>query len=411
MKKINKILVILLLISFVTASSSGGKVTGIYDTYRGWKQQDSAWGGKILGSSGKNMTDIGCAVTSVAMLAVHSRARSESTFNPGILVDYLSKNGGFDATGNIYWGSISGLIPELTYYQAVDLAGTNQAEKTAEIKNYLGQGFEIVISVKNKGHWVTIDRIENGKIYILDPGYKGRELLFESYEASSVQSMRLYKCSIKNKQYKTGTYSFTSNVNLRESAGKYYSAKTIIPLGTSLGVTDISGNWGKVVYGNTSGWACLDYATYGGNTPDSGNPTPNPAPITKDRLAHIVTVDAAGNLNHRTEPASSSASNGLIPNKTYVIITETSGNWGKCTYGGKSGWVNLDYIAFDDSYIKCDVSRDGTVNVVDYVLLKAEILKNVNHDIPGLYLSDVNGDFKVDVLDDIKMKKILMRTN
>ncbi|MDR0984450.1 MAG: SH3 domain-containing protein [Ruminococcus sp.] len=407
MKRVLKIFIILIFtISSITINNKNN-INGIYDSYRGWKQQDSAWGSKILGTSGKDMSTVGCAVTALAILTVHSKARSESTFNPGVLVDYLSKNGGFDVSGNIYWGSVSGLVPELTYYQAVDLTGTDQKEKTAEIKKYLEQGFRLIISVKNKGHWVTIDRVENEKVYIFDPGYKGRELLFENYEESTVQSLRLYKC-ILNKEYKTGSYTLTSNTNLRSSAGKTYPVKAVIPLGTTLNVTDISGNWGKVVYGNVSGWTCLDYADYGGTTPDSGVPVPNPIPTTKDRLAHISTVSADGNLNHRTEPNSSSASNGLIPNGTYVIIMETSGNWGKCTFGGKFGWVNLDYVVFDSGYVKCDVSRDGIINVVDYVLLKAEIINDVNQDVPGLYLSDINGDYRVDIFDDIKMKKILM---
>ncbi len=48
-------------------------------------------GNKTLGSCGNTMAEIGCAVTSIAILVVHSGSKSESSFNPGTLCDYLSK--------------------------------------------------------------------------------------------------------------------------------------------------------------------------------------------------------------------------------------------------------------------------------------------------------------------------------
>ena len=69
--------------------------------YKSWLQTDSRWGSIQLGSSGATMSRIGCAVTSLAKLVVHSGSATEETFDPGKLCNYLSKNGGFDAGGLI----------------------------------------------------------------------------------------------------------------------------------------------------------------------------------------------------------------------------------------------------------------------------------------------------------------------
>lgn len=56
---------------------------------------------------------------------------------------------------------------------------------------------------------------------------------------------------------------------------------------------------------------------------------------------HTVT---ASSLNFRAEPATSGAKIGSIPNGAVLTINECSGDWGKTQYGGKEGWVHLDYV-------------------------------------------------------------------
>ena len=53
-------------------------------------------------------------------------------------------------------------------------------------------------------------------------------------------------------------------------------------------------------------------------------------------------VDTA-KLNFRSEPTTASTSHGLLSEGTLLVITETSERWGKTVYGGKTGWVSLEY--------------------------------------------------------------------
>jgi hypothetical protein len=164
-----KLFTIFLAVILVTLSlNSYSSVFGATGEYKTWRQSDSRWANKYLGTSGETMSQIGCAVTSVASLVVHSKSRSESTFNPGILVDYLSANGGFDSGGNIYWGSVSGLVPEFTFSKTVTFSETTVSGKASELKNYLAQGYYAVICVKYGGHWVAVDRVSGSTVYIMD---------------------------------------------------------------------------------------------------------------------------------------------------------------------------------------------------------------------------------------------------
>ena len=88
-RKFNKIIASFIAVIFMFCTSF---TVSAADGYKDWTQGDSRWGNKTLGSCGDTMAEIGCAVTSIAILVVHSGSKSESSFNPGTLCDYLSKN-------------------------------------------------------------------------------------------------------------------------------------------------------------------------------------------------------------------------------------------------------------------------------------------------------------------------------
>ncbi|MBQ8288346.1 MAG: bacterial Ig-like domain-containing protein [Clostridia bacterium] len=66
-------------------------------------------------------------------------------------------------------------------------------------------------------------------------------------------------------------------------------------------------------------------------------------------------ITANGGLNMRSEPTTSSTVLVTIPNNTIVQVTavQKSGSyyWGYTTYGGKSGWIRLDYAMYQSSSI------------------------------------------------------------
>lgn len=81
--------------------------------------------------------------------------------------------------------------------------------------------------------------------------------------------------------FSKGRYKTTANLNFRigpsvESGSvKDANGKNIvIPNGTSVSVTDISGGWGYTTYAGKSGWISLEYASYYTSLPDTENTNP-----------------------------------------------------------------------------------------------------------------------------------------
>lgn len=85
-------------------------------------------------------------------------------------------------------------------------------------------------------------------------GYYSSTLSFQGYIY-----IGNYDYSYKIGQYKTTA---SSGLILRGSASTSGSYLDLIPNGTTVNVTSISGNWGYTKYNGQNGWICLDYATY-----------------------------------------------------------------------------------------------------------------------------------------------------
>lgn len=72
---------------------------------------------------------------------------------------------------------------------------------------------------------------------------------------------------------------------------------------------------------------------------------------------YMITASA---LNFRTEPTTASQVICTIPLGTIVTITNISSEWGKISYKGKDGWINLQYVVpYDDTH---NDSSDYSVN-------------------------------------------------
>ena len=158
--------------------------------YYNWKQGDSQWGGKYIGNG--TISWYGCAATSVAMLIAHSGLRSESNFDPGSFVDQMKSVGGFTGeSGNyICWDKASNAVPGFNYAGQRTLSGSKD-DKIANLRDLYNQGYYMVVSVKNEGHWVAVRRISGSTVTIMDPGAASYTDLF-SYDAAGVGRIILY---------------------------------------------------------------------------------------------------------------------------------------------------------------------------------------------------------------------------
>ena len=127
-------------------------------------------------------------------------------------------------------------------------------------------------------------------------------------------------------------YKAATTLNLREKATVSSTLLLKIPEGTKVTITDYSGKWGKTTYKGKTGWVNLDFADKISDG-TSGDPLPGDGTIYR----------AATRLNLREKATVSSALLLRIPEGTKVAVKEVSGKWGKTTYSGKTGWINLDF--------------------------------------------------------------------
>lgn len=124
-----------------------------------FKQMDSRWSSKTIGTSGKTFFQIGCATTAIAMMESY---RTGTTIYP----DAMSKQLRYTPSGSVYWPS---------HYTVV----TDSAGYLKELYALLAQGKPVLFGVYNnagKQHWVVVtgytgsDGLTAAGFTVNDPG-------------------------------------------------------------------------------------------------------------------------------------------------------------------------------------------------------------------------------------------------
>lgn len=132
-------------------------------TVPSYKQTDSRWASKQVGSSGKTFAQIGCATTGIAMMESYRRGTA-------IYPDAMAQELRYTASGSVYWPS---------HYTAV----TSGSGYLAGIYAKLRQGKPVLLGMKNtagKQHWVVVTGFSGGNgltasaFTIQDPGSNSR---------------------------------------------------------------------------------------------------------------------------------------------------------------------------------------------------------------------------------------------
>lgn len=139
-----------------------------------WKQTDPQWSSVKIGTTSKNIGEIGCLVTSIAILIEKSGVPKDiHPFNPGTFVLALNNNYGFDEQGNLIYAAITKIVPNFKFQGFRVLRGKTKTEKYDEIKKYNNWGYSIAIEVKgatsNSQHWVALNNITEKDITMYDP--------------------------------------------------------------------------------------------------------------------------------------------------------------------------------------------------------------------------------------------------
>ena len=165
--------------------------------YTNWRQYDSSWANVRIGNTSSTIKDIGCLVTSVAILIKKAGVSSSiKPFNPGTFVEALNKNGGFDEFGNLQYAAISKVVPNFKFVGKVNLNGKTRQEKFSLIKQYFESGYFITIEVKGavdgNQHWVAIVGINANDVIMVDPG-SNQTNLWNAYEFSKSSQFNFFK--------------------------------------------------------------------------------------------------------------------------------------------------------------------------------------------------------------------------
>jgi len=161
------------------------------NSYKSWKQYGESWSGMNLGASSDTVAQSGCAVTSAAILMVHSGAVTDDSFNPGTLVSFMSANGGFTSSGCILWSVLSEYTPSFSYCGKTTLSGS-QRDKTAEMQRLINEGYVLMAEVKYGGHYVAIDTVSGSNVTMMDPGSRSTSL-YDTYSPDGIYSVQMFK--------------------------------------------------------------------------------------------------------------------------------------------------------------------------------------------------------------------------
>ena len=177
--------------------SGGVCVNTTTGDWANWKQYEGSWINTPMGTSGKNIRQIGCLVTSISIQIARSGVKTNISgeFNPGSFVEYLNNHGGFASGGNFVWAAATDAAPDFKYQDAIYVSGWSRDQKLSKLKELTSQkGVYVVAEVKgNTGqHWVAIDSVQGDTVKMFDPGSASTDLWSE-YNWANTSEFVYYK--------------------------------------------------------------------------------------------------------------------------------------------------------------------------------------------------------------------------
>ncbi len=168
--------------------------------YMDWRQRGATWSSVRIGNTSSTIGDIGCLVTSVAILIQKAGVAPPTItpFNPGTFVEALNKNGGFDSGGNLQYAPINKVVPDFKYIGNVSLRNKTREEKLTLITQYFNQGYYLTVEVKGategNQHWVAIIGIDGNNIKMVDPASNHTDM-WSAYEFSKTSQFNYFKAN------------------------------------------------------------------------------------------------------------------------------------------------------------------------------------------------------------------------
>lgn len=199
-------------------------------------------------------------------------------------------------------------------------------------------------------------------------------------------------------------YITTDSLNLRSEANTDCTVYLTIPVNTVITVTEISGIWGKTSYGGYNGWVCLTYASPYEEETASLTPVNDIVAFGDDGFLH--TLDWGMTCRELSECFEGQEVNmvslyGDTLTENDVIGTGTTV---QLVYNGQ--------IADSaDICVAGDMNGNGSVNSVDYLIIRRALLGQFNASAAQLAAADINGDGKLTAVDYTMVKNYCLNGN
>lgn len=143
-----------------------------------YNQRDSAWGDHFIGLSSEKMSEVGCLVTSTAMVVSHYG----KTLTPGDIA----------ASSNPFWGSTAYMNQGSWNVAGVTVTRTRIGSSTAKIDEELSAGRPVVVGIYGgPDHFIVIKEKVGDDYIMLDPfPENGGNIKFTSkYPLSAISSV------------------------------------------------------------------------------------------------------------------------------------------------------------------------------------------------------------------------------
>ena len=185
-----------------------------------FSQNDPRWSDDIVGDTDATIGEIGCAMTSTAMVLSSYAVRDPSTeasTNPGLLNEWLSANEGYTPAGAIEWGKAGEYSSDSVLYESSlswtssDLSTDN--DRWEDLNSLLDDGYRVITQVDadpSDGdldeHWVVVtdfvggDSTDPDNYGINDPWaypYENRNLThyYDAANDNTFFATRVFSCT------------------------------------------------------------------------------------------------------------------------------------------------------------------------------------------------------------------------
>lgn len=386
-----------------------GKINEISaaEDYHTWRQMDPRWGNVSM--NGTTVAKSGCLITSLSIMARASDSLDSKAlenlgisrvddFNPGILANAYTNRGGFSYGGAIAsWGTISQIIPQITFVRDKNFSSYTQEGIASEIKAMMDQGLHVIVNVN--WHWVYIEGVVGNDIYMIDPA-SDTVLLYDEYQLSGGNEYWALTCKNPPAPFNpsgTSTTTTTTETTTTTTTEATTTSTTTTTATTTTTTTEATTTTTPETTTTTKATTTTAVTTTTGRLIDTTVTAMQTGEYFNSGTAEIGMYDSSDCTG---EPVSY-----VIPDGV-VNVRECIGTIGHIAGADDyAGWIDLSGMTFvkaEMPHEKGDINGDGKIDMYDLGLL-GEYLNSLAYMPDGVSMltaceikaADINGDGKI----------------